>query len=66
MDDCMNIAPNHGENDNNVPIVGTDPFPLTMTSWTSIYTNTTATNGVFDFTNTIAAPRQFFRAVGAP
>jgi hypothetical protein len=37
-----------------------------LTSWTSIYTNTTATNGVFDFTNTIAAPRQFFRAVGAP
>src|ERR1017187_10534383 len=30
-----------------------------LTGWTSIYTNITLTNGTFDFTNTIASPRQF-------
>ena len=34
-----------------------------LTSWTAIYTATTSTNGTFDFTNLIASPRQFFRAV---
>ena len=34
-----------------------------LTSWTSIYTNTTSTNGTFDFTNPAASPRQFYRAV---
>jgi subtilisin family serine protease len=34
-----------------------------LTSWTSIYTNITSTNGTFDFTNTTVSPRQFFRAV---
>ena len=37
-----------------------------LTSWTSIYTNTTSTNGTFDFTNPISSPRQFFRAVATP
>lgn len=34
-----------------------------LTSWTPIYTNTTSTNGTFDFTNAISSPQQFFRAV---
>jgi subtilisin family serine protease len=34
-----------------------------LTSWTSIYTNITSTNGTFDFTNTTVSSRQFFRAV---
>ncbi|HEY1719475.1 MAG TPA: S8 family peptidase [Verrucomicrobiae bacterium] len=33
-----------------------------LTSWTSIYTNTTSTSGTFDFTNTISSPQRFFRA----
>jgi len=34
-----------------------------LTGWVPIYTNTTSTNGTFDFTNSIGTPRQFFRAV---
>ena len=37
-----------------------------LISWTPVYTNTTFTNGTLDFTNTIGAPRQFFRAVATP
>ncbi|HAO80832.1 MAG TPA: hypothetical protein DCQ92_18050 [Verrucomicrobia subdivision 3 bacterium] len=37
-----------------------------LSSWTSIYTNLTSTNGTFDFTNLIGSPRQFFRAVATP
>jgi len=37
-----------------------------LTSWTSIYTNLTSTNGTFDFTNLIGSPQQFFRAVATP
>jgi subtilisin family serine protease len=37
-----------------------------LSSWTSLYTNTTSASGTFDFTNTIGLPRQFFRAVAAP
>jgi len=34
-----------------------------LTGWLPIYTNTTSTNGTFDFTNSIGTPRQFFRAI---
>jgi subtilisin family serine protease len=34
-----------------------------LSHWTPIYTNTTSVNGTFDFTNTVGAPGQFFRAV---
>ena len=37
-----------------------------LMNWTSLYTNVTSTNGVFDFTNVIGSPRQFFRAVATP
>jgi len=37
-----------------------------LASWSAVYTNSTATNGWFDFTNTVAGPKEFFRAVGAP
>ena len=37
-----------------------------MTSWTSIYTNQTSTNGYFDYTNSAMGAQGFFRAVGAP
>lgn len=37
-----------------------------LTSWTSIYTNVTSTNGTFDFTNNISSPQQFFRASTTP
>ncbi|HEY1661463.1 MAG TPA: S8 family serine peptidase [Verrucomicrobiae bacterium] len=37
-----------------------------LVNWTSVYTNTTATNGIFDFTNTAALPSQFFRATTIP
>jgi len=37
-----------------------------LTSWTSIYTNITSTNGTFDFTNITVSPRQFFRAGTTP
>jgi subtilisin family serine protease len=37
-----------------------------LTSWTSIYTNLTSTNGTFDFTNLIGSPQQFFRAAATP
>jgi subtilisin family serine protease len=37
-----------------------------LINWTPIYTNTTSTNGTFDFTNTIASPQQFFRATTTP
>ena len=36
-----------------------------LVDWTSVYTNTTSTNGTFDFTNTMAAPSQFYRAVSS-
>jgi subtilisin family serine protease len=37
-----------------------------LSSWTSIYTNTTSTNGTFDFTNTVVSLPQFFRASAIP
>jgi subtilisin family serine protease len=38
-----------------------------LTTWSSIHTNTTAANGVFEFTNAPAAnmPGQFFRAISS-
>lgn len=35
-------------------------------NWTPVFTNTTSTNGTFDFTNSIGLPPQFFRAVATP
>ncbi len=37
-----------------------------LSEWTPVYTNTTSTNGTFDFTNNIGSPAQFFRAVAMP
>jgi len=37
-----------------------------LVNWTPVTTNLTTTNGFFDFTNTLAAPQQFYRAVAAP
>jgi len=37
-----------------------------LTSWSSVFTNSTSTNGTFDFTNTITSPQQFFRAFAKP
>jgi subtilisin family serine protease len=37
-----------------------------LAAWNGVYTNTTATNGWFDFTNMVAGPAEFFRAVGEP
>ncbi len=37
-----------------------------LVNWTSVYTNTTSTNGIFDFTNTPASPSQWFRATTIP
>ena len=37
-----------------------------LTTWTAVATNTTSTNGTFLFTNSVAAPPQFFRALSAP
>ncbi len=37
-----------------------------LSDWTSVYTNTTSTNGTFDFTNGLGAPHQFFRATAVP
>ena len=37
-----------------------------LTGWTPVYTNTTAPDGTFDFTNSLGSPAQFFRAVAAP
>jgi subtilisin family serine protease len=37
-----------------------------LTSWISIYTNITSTNGTFDFTNSMGSPQQFFRATTTP
>lgn len=37
-----------------------------LVNWTSVYTNTTSTNGIFDFTNSTATPDQFFRATTIP
>ncbi|HSY17337.1 MAG TPA: S8 family serine peptidase [Candidatus Acidoferrales bacterium] len=37
-----------------------------LTDWSAIYTNTTSTNGIFDFTNSTGTPQQYFRAVAAP
>jgi len=37
-----------------------------LTDWAPVYTNTTSTNGIFNFTNGTGLPRQFFRAVAAP
>jgi subtilisin family serine protease len=37
-----------------------------LVNWTSVYTNTTDTNGLFTFTNTTASPNQFFRATTIP
>lgn len=36
-----------------------------LTAWTPVYTNTTGTNGTYDFTNTAGVPARFYRAVGA-
>ena len=36
-----------------------------LVAWTSIYTNTTSTNGTLDFTNATASPVRFFRAVSS-
>lgn len=36
-----------------------------LVNWTSVYTNTTSTNGTFDFTNTMVTPAQFYRAVSS-
>jgi hypothetical protein len=36
-----------------------------LATWSSIYTNTTSTNGTFDFTNTITSPLQFFRVTSS-
>jgi len=40
-------------------------FSPDLANWTSIFTNTTSTNGTFDFTNTVFAPTRFFRAVSS-
>jgi hypothetical protein len=37
-----------------------------LTGWTPVYTNTTAPDGTFDFTNNLGSPAQFFRAITAP
>jgi subtilisin family serine protease len=37
-----------------------------LTAWAPVHTNTTSASGTFIFTNTIAAPPQFFRATAAP
>jgi subtilisin family serine protease len=37
-----------------------------LVNWTPITTNLTTTNGFFDFTNTMTAPQQYYRAVAAP
>jgi subtilisin family serine protease len=37
-----------------------------LAGWTPVYTNTTAPDGTFDFTNSLGSPAQFFRAVAAP
>jgi subtilisin family serine protease len=36
-----------------------------LATWSSVYTNTTSTNGTFDFTNTMTLPLQFFRATSS-
>ena len=33
-----------------------------LLNWTPVYTNTTSTNGTFDYTNALVSPGQFFRA----
>lgn len=37
-----------------------------LMGWTPVYTNTTALDGTFDFTNSLGSPAQFFRAVAMP
>jgi len=37
-----------------------------LAGWTPVYTNTTAPDGTFNFTNRLGSPAQFFRAVAAP
>jgi subtilisin family serine protease len=37
-----------------------------LLNWMPVYTNTTALDGTFDFTNTLGSPVQFFRAVAKP
>ena len=37
-----------------------------LANWTAFYTNTTSTNGTFDFTNAIGSSRLFFRGTAMP
>jgi hypothetical protein len=36
-----------------------------LVNWAPVYTNTTPTGGAFDYTNSAALSRQFYRALGA-
>ena len=43
-------------------------FSTNLVAWSPLFTNTTDTNGVFDFVDTDStnAPQRFYRAVAAP